>query len=171
MKKVLFLFALLITVIFLSYQRVRDNSKIEDRSTIVKSLSNEKIKEKVKPLNCVEIKKIKLSEFENTESMLWTNSHIKYVDGFIYRIRYFYDDGPNGQYKKTILYKEDENEFPHIVKTFRGFEKKSLKKYLKNGEVIHEEKAFERNINGQSIYWKKINNKIVGTRLPNKICL
>ncbi|OUR98662.1 hypothetical protein A9Q84_04390 [Halobacteriovorax marinus] len=120
---------------------------------------------------CLQIKKANLSSYENDKSLLWNNSHIKYTDGEIYRIRYFYDDGPNGQYKKTILYKEDANEFPHIVKIFEGFERVLLEKYFKEGEIIFEEKAFEEMVIGQKVFWKRVDNKVIETNLPNMKCL
>ncbi|WP_372652536.1 hypothetical protein [Halobacteriovorax sp.] len=107
------------------------------------------------------IKNLSDPKFENLENRRWSNYHIKYVDGEIYRIRYFYDDGPNGEYKKTVLYKEDETEFPLIVKTFRGFEKEELKDYFDRGEVIWQEQAYETILNEKSVYWRKINNEFV----------
>lgn len=114
------------------------------------------------PDECEKYKtKLSNSKFENIQNRRWSNLHIKHIDGEVYRIRYFYDDGPNGEYKKTVLYKEDEAEFPHIVKTFRGFETESLKDYLEKGEVIWQEQAYEASYEGKSVYWRKINDEFV----------
>lgn len=111
-------------------------------------------------------------ELETSENRRWSNYHIKYIDGEIYRIRYFYDDGPNGEYQKTVLYKEDESEFAHIIRVFKGFEVNALKDYFERGEVIWEEQAYEANLGGKPTYWRKINGEFVDLNIDEELsCL
>ena len=113
-------------------------------------------------------KEIDFEKLEQTSELLWNNIHIRHTDGEVYRIRYFYDDGPNGQFKKTILYKEGVDKFPHILRTFSGFERKELKEYFEEGEIIWKEEAFSSS--DDSIFWRKINNKVKEFTSENTKC-
>lgn len=120
---------------------------------------------------CQELIQFVQTNRSNKENkLLWNNVHILYEDGFTYRVRFFYDDGPNGEYKKTVLYKEDDSGFPHIIKVYRGFVRSDLKRFFDNGKVIWKESAFKNE--NHEIFWRSINNKIVELSKANiKKCL
>lgn len=185
MKRLIFSLAVLISLIFLIIFYNKDNplnseEKVKSRNGKVVS-KNSEIKDKdtsiVKSADVSDecesyMKTLSEEKYENIENRRWSNYHIKYTDGEIYRIRYFFDDGPNGEYKKTVLYKEDETEFPVIVKVFRGFEKESLKDYFDRGEVIWQEQAYEASLNDKSVYWRKINDEFVDLNIDEGLsCL
>ncbi|GEM_PF-4267458 len=172
MKRLIFslIFILTIVLIALLYNigEKSQSTKLRPSSAVSKIQISESTKPNLEMQNsstddeCESyLKSLSDPKFENLKNRRWSNFHIKYIDGEIYRIRYFYDDGPNGEYKKTVLYKEDETEFPLIVKVFRGFEKEELKDYFERGEVIWQEQAYEATLNKKSVYWRKINDEFV----------
>jgi hypothetical protein len=112
--------------------------------------------------------KFDLKKLEKVSDLVWENIHIRYTDGEVYRIRYFFDDGPNGQYKKTILYKEGVDNFPHIVETFQGFEKEKLKSYFEDGEIIWKELAFSHSDNG--LFWRNVNGELKEVSFNDQKC-
>ncbi|PIK14884.1 hypothetical protein [Halobacteriovorax sp. JY17] len=183
MKRLIFSLIILISLvlIFFFYKKKEINNPLETTSSKSKtSLKVGEVSDQKSNLNersntdeCDTYKKV-LSDpkLENLENRRWSNFHIKHTDGEVYRIRYFYDDGPNGEYKKTILYKEDETEFPHIVKTYRGFESEELKGYFSQGEIIWQEQAYETIYEGKAVYWRKINDEFVDLNIDEGLsCL
>ncbi|ATH06878.1 hypothetical protein BIY24_02680 [Halobacteriovorax marinus] len=186
MKRLIFSFIFISTLvlIFFIYQSAQRNeieAKTATESLLVEESSSKDLGEKnidlISPPHTDDecekfIKTLSTSEYENIQNRRWSNVHIKYIDGETYRIRYFYDDGPNGEYQKTILYKEDETEFPHIVKVFKGFEQTELKDYFDRGDIIWQEQAYETSIRGKSIYWRKINDEFVDLNIDEGLsCL
>jgi hypothetical protein len=139
-------------------------------ATIKKEQNNPSIKNQKKH-NCEKLKNDIESEKNSLKSeVVWNNIHLKHTDGYIYRIRFFFDDGPNGSYKKTILYKEDESGFPRIMKTFKGFERKKIKEFLIKENIIWKEEAFRNDTD--SIFWRQVNGKVVEISKDNiKICM
>ncbi|WP_127717999.1 hypothetical protein [Halobacteriovorax sp. HLS] len=112
-----------------------------------------------------EFSKNNFKELERSSELLWRNIHIENPSGIVYRVRYFYDDGPNGQFKKTIVYKENDEGFPLIHKKLVGFSDIEEKSLLKNGKIIWEERAFN---SPNDLYWRVINNKVVEFKSKNQ---
>ncbi len=69
-------------------------------------------------------------------SLRFLNKHFEY-EGEIYRTRFFFDDGQEGDIPTYLVYKEDKDSFPTVIETskyepgqkFKFFENK-IKKYL-----------------------------------------
>ncbi len=71
------------------------------------------------------------------------NIHLKIQGGGIERLRLMQVDGENGSYWKMIHYREDEDQFAHILPLPMGHQRspspKIIKSYLNRGEVIYHE--------------------------------
>ena len=181
MKRLIFSLIILITLVLVFFLLNRDalvdavsDEEVINKVSMAKDGEQEVIHNERYATDECDTYKSDLStpELENLENRRWSNTHIKHIDGEVYRIRYFFDDGPNGEYKKTILYKEDQTEFPHIVKVYRGFESEALKEYFEQGEVIWQEQAYEATLNGKTVYWRKINNEFVDLNIDEGLsCL
>ena len=159
MKTFIFIIIFFVVSYFL-YNYFTSKEEEFSKNIINKDTPTKIIQEKQKSLKCKTLNSKALSLVSNNETqVVWNNIHIKHIDGSIYRVRFFYDDGPNGSYKKTVLYKEDDSGFPKILKTFKGFSREPLKEYFSRGEVIWEESALSHPTD--DIFWRNVNGKIV----------
>ncbi|EQC44100.1 hypothetical protein M901_0627 [Bacteriovorax sp. DB6_IX] len=123
--------------------------------------------------NCLE-QKLKLSEVVmeevlaklNNERPAWENLHFK-KNSQIYRLREFNDDGPNGDIRKLVLYKEDADNFPHIEEVFAKdlVEKRAL--ILRNSEPIHKEVAYILDLEGRNFFIEVVNSKLNRLEINN----
>lgn len=95
----------------------------------------------------------------------WENLHFK-KNGEIYRIREFNDDGPNGDIRKLILYKEDKDEFAHIEKVWKSGDFSKIRaELLSESEIIHREKAVIIDHKEKNIFVELVNSKITRLRI------
>lgn len=91
------------------------------------------------------------------------NIHKK-IDQAIYRLRFFYKDGDEGEIENFLVYREDSSETPHII------EKSAYKKgpiYTKiekaQGNILYRENGFNLNEDKSSnLFLHYSNDKIIG---------
>jgi len=97
----------------------------------------------------------------------WENIHFR-KDGVVFRIREFNDDGPNGDVRKLILYKEDEDGFAHIEKIWESGDFETIRqKLLVNTEQIHKEVAFIADFNQSNFFLEIVNFQITRLEVNN----
>jgi hypothetical protein len=97
----------------------------------------------------------------------WENIHFR-KGGVVFRIREFNDDGPNGDVRKLILYKEDEDGFAHIEKIWEsGDFERTRQKLLANTEQIHKEMAFIADYKQSNIFLEIVNFQITRLEVNN----
>lgn len=86
-------------------------------------------------------KKLVMSKY--SPQLRFRNIHKK-VDGTIYRLRFFYKDGDNGDIPTYLVYKEDSSENEFIVENTSKIKGKLYQKIEKaNGEILYDSEAFE----------------------------
>ncbi|OIQ19721.1 MAG: hypothetical protein BM556_04360 [Bacteriovorax sp. MedPE-SWde] len=89
----------------------------------------------------------------------WQNLHFK-KEGEVFRLREFNDDGPNGDVRKLILYKEDSEGFADIQQIWTTGDFDSISKnLLKNTELIHKEVAISLTEGKHSVFFEAINSQ------------
>lgn len=97
---------------------------------------------------------IKEIEKKFTPSLLFTNIH-KQIDGKVYRLRFFFKDGTNGEIPTFLVYEEDQNEEELIIEN-TAYKKGPL--YLKVerslGENLYEARGYELAENDAFIHYE-----------------
>lgn len=110
----------------------------------------------------------KLGAFKE-KSFSWQNIHFEGKDGSLMRLRVFMDDGPNGERKKLVLYKEDGDGFPNPVKIDEKdvWEPniETMAKYIGDNKVLFDELAESMVFENGDVFIKKIGGKVMEAQI------
>lgn len=110
----------------------------------------------------------KLGAFKE-KSFSWQNIHFETKDGDLMRLRIFIDDGANGDRKKLVLYKEDEDGFPNPVKIddkdVWDPSVETMRKYIGDNKVLFDELAESMVFENGDVFIKKVGGKVVEAQI------
>jgi len=138
---------------------------IVDQSTIKKSSPD---LASVKQRSDCEILKqtyIDLGQLKKNHKLVlrFENIHKK-IGQTIYRLRFFYKDGDEGEMENFLVYQEDSSENPHIIE--KSFHKKGplyLKIEKANGNILYTDNGFNlADDNSENLLLHYSNDKIMG---------
>jgi hypothetical protein len=166
-------YILVISVIIGTYLKLNSSNSVKPSPEISgssletpKKIATRSLKESVvieKARDCLVQKGVEdLPSVEQMEKLppAWENIHFK-KDGQIYRLREFNDDGPNGDIRKLILYKEDADEFAHIEKIWESGNFEEIRRgLLDNSEQIHKELAIILNMQQKTVFMEFLNSDL-----------
>ncbi len=168
-KKIAYI--LLITLLIGSYNYLSSKKESEDtQAQLSKSPASPKKLNRAAPeevmsqsvRDCILVhapKASKLLQKLDTALPAWQNLHFK-KEGEVFRLREFNDDGPNGDVRKLILYKEDSEGFADIQQIWTTGDFDSISKnLLKNTELIHKEVAISLTEGKHSVFFETINSQ------------
>ncbi|EQC49920.1 hypothetical protein M899_3009 [Bacteriovorax sp. BSW11_IV] len=110
----------------------------------------------------------KLGAFKE-KSFSWQNIHFEAKDGSLMRLRVFMDDGPNGERKKLVLFKEDADGFPNPViideKDIWEPSMETIGKYIADNKVLFDELAEAMVFENGDVFLKKVGGKIMEAQI------
>ncbi|MBT3234344.1 MAG: hypothetical protein HN353_00165 [Bdellovibrionales bacterium] len=104
---------------------------------------------------------------------LWSNVHFIGDDGQIYRLRHLVDDGQNGEFRKLILYVEDQDGFPLVHPLPTNISSinptpEQIEQLLAGHRIIHQEVADNYQNGDLDLFVETINGKITRFELNSK---
>jgi hypothetical protein len=101
----------------------------------------------------------------NDLKQMWNNLHLETLDGEIYRVRTFVDQGIVGPVTRLAVYKEDEEGFPVLIELPEeekiNPDHQVLERYLSLGSIIHQEKAVVLDLEQAEYFFETHNNELV----------
>ena len=146
------------------FRGVQDSSSNQQLQTRSPSLSPSSRQNFIFPINKKMIGK---------KRQLWSNVHFIGDDGQIYRLRHLVDDGQNGEFRKLILYVEDQDGFPLVHPLPTNISSinptpEQIEQLLAGHRIIHQEVADNYQNGDLDLFVETINGKITRFELNSK---